>query len=105
MVPHDSGEPADSARHGGLRSCGLVKKLASCCCCFAAALRVLAASMLSPVVRSGSHTFCLLEPLPNLTGPMAWGTPPRPNFGMETILLCFLPPPGLPLSTPEITHK
>lgn len=96
MVPHDSGEPAGSARHGGFRSCGLVKKFVSCCCCFAAALRVLAASMLSPVVRPGSHTFCLLEPLPNLTGSTAWGTPPRPNFGMETILLCLLPPACLP---------
>lgn len=98
LVSHDSGRPAGSARHHSLRARGLVTGQARRCCYFADALRVIAASRLFPIVQSGSRASCHLEPPPDL-GPLGWGWgcfPPRPSFGMESILLCFLLPTHLP---------
>ena len=57
--------------------------------CFADALRVITASRPFPVVGFGSHAFCMWS---HLRGPrdVGAGVPPRPNFGIESILLCFL---------------
>lgn len=70
----------------------------------AASLRVLAASRLFPVVRSGSHTFCHLEPPPDLTGPMGLGGPSKTQL-WDGEYLSVLPPFSLPPSTPDIAYK
>lgn len=89
MGSHDSGMPAGGAEEGSVLSSGLVTKQAGCCCCFADDLRVITASRPFPVVGFGSHAFCMWS---HLRGPgdVGAGVPPRPSFGIESILLCFL---------------